>query len=59
LLACPATALDLAGLPKELTFTSFGRHAGATESMTSGLTEFELMKKGVVAAQGDGQIPAR
>jgi hypothetical protein len=36
-----------------------GRHAGATESMTSGLTEFELMKKGVVAAQGDGQIPAR
>ncbi len=42
-----------------LTFTSLGRHAGATESMTSGLTEFELMKKGVVAAQGDGQIPAR
>jgi hypothetical protein len=38
--------IDAAGLPKELTFTSFGRHGGATESMTSGLTELELMKKG-------------
>ncbi len=28
--------IDAAGLPKELTFTSFGRHGGATESMTSG-----------------------
>ena len=38
--------IDAAGLPKELTFTSFGRHGGATKSMTSGLTELELMKKG-------------
>jgi hypothetical protein len=38
--------IDAAGLPKELTFTSFGRHGGATESMTSGMTELELMKKG-------------
>ena len=38
--------IDAAGLPRELTFTSFGRHGGATESMTSGLTELELMKKG-------------
>jgi hypothetical protein len=32
--------------PQELTFTSFGRHGGATESAASGLTELELMKKG-------------
>jgi hypothetical protein len=38
--------IDAAGLPKELTFTSFGRHGGATESAASGLTELELMKKG-------------
>jgi hypothetical protein len=30
----------------ELTFTSFGRHGGATESSTSGLTETQLMRKG-------------
>ena len=35
-----------AGLRPELTFTSFGRHGGATESSTSGLTETQLMKKG-------------
>ena len=47
--------IDAAGLPplvdsngesQPLTFTSFGRHGGATESVTSGLTELELMKKG-------------
>jgi hypothetical protein len=38
--------IGAAGLPKELTFTSFGRHGGATESAASGLTELELMKKG-------------
>jgi hypothetical protein len=38
-------AMNRGGLPKELTFTSFGRHGGATESMTSSLTELELMKK--------------
>jgi hypothetical protein len=31
---------------KELTFTSFGRHGGATDSAASGLTEVQLMKKG-------------
>ena len=31
---------------QKLTFTSFGRHGGATKSMDSGLTELELMKKG-------------
>jgi hypothetical protein len=30
----------------ELTFTSFGRHGGATESKSSGLTELQLMEKG-------------
>ena len=35
-----------AGLPPELTFTSFGRHGGTTESGASGLTELQLMKKG-------------
>jgi hypothetical protein len=35
-----------AGLPSDLTFTSFGRHGGATESSASGLTELELMAKG-------------
>jgi hypothetical protein len=35
-----------AGLRPELTFTSFGRHGGATESKSSGLTELELMEKG-------------
>ena len=35
-----------AGLPKELTFTSFGRHGGTTESSASGFTELELMSKG-------------
>ena len=35
-----------AGLRPALTFTSFGRHGGATESSTSGLTETQLMKKG-------------
>ena len=34
------------GEPQKLTFTSFGRHGGATESMDSDLTELELMKKG-------------
>ena len=34
------------GEPQKLSFTSFGRHGGATESMGSGLTELELMKKG-------------
>jgi hypothetical protein len=38
--------IDAAGLPKELTFTSFGRHGGTTESSASGLTELELMNKG-------------
>jgi hypothetical protein len=38
--------IDAAGLPKELTFTSFGRHGGATDSAASGLTEVQLMKKG-------------
>ena len=35
-----------AGLRKELTFTSFGRHGGTTEASTSGLTETQLMQKG-------------
>jgi hypothetical protein len=35
-----------AGLRSELTFTSFGRHGGATEASTSGLTETQLMQKG-------------
>lgn len=35
-----------AGLRPELTFTSFGRHGGATESKTSGLTTLQLMEKG-------------
>jgi hypothetical protein len=35
-----------AGLRGELTFTSFGRHGGATESKSSGLTELQLMDKG-------------
>lgn len=35
-----------AGLRPELTFTSFGRHGGATEAEHSGLTEAELMHKG-------------
>jgi hypothetical protein len=38
--------MDSNGEPQPLTFTSFGRHGGATESVTSGLTELELMKKG-------------
>jgi hypothetical protein len=38
--------IDADGEPQKLTFTSFGRHGGATESMGSGLTELELMKKG-------------
>ena len=38
--------IDAAGLPKELTFTSFGRHGGATESKDSGLTVPQLMEKG-------------
>jgi hypothetical protein len=38
--------IDSDGKPQKLTFTSFGRHGGATESMGSGLTELELMKKG-------------
>jgi hypothetical protein len=38
--------IDAAGLPKELTFTSFGRHGGATESKDSGLTELQLKEKG-------------
>jgi hypothetical protein len=39
-------AMNRGGLPKELTFTSFGRHGGATVSITLGLTELELMKEG-------------
>ena len=35
-----------AGLRPELTFTSLGRHGGATESNTSGRTETQLMTKG-------------
>jgi hypothetical protein len=35
-----------AGLRPELTFTSFGRHGGATESKGSGLTVPQLMEKG-------------
>jgi hypothetical protein len=38
--------IDAAKLPKELTFTSFGRHGGATESKDSGLTVPQLMGKG-------------
>jgi hypothetical protein len=38
--------IDAAGLPKELTFTSFGRHGGATESKDSGLTVLQLQEKG-------------
>ena len=38
--------IDADGTPQKLTFTSFGRHGGATESMDSDLTELELMKKG-------------
>ena len=38
--------IDEAGLPKELTFTSFGRHGGATESKDSGLTTQQLKQKG-------------
>jgi hypothetical protein len=38
--------IDADGEPQKLTFTSFGRHGGATESMDSDLTELELMKKG-------------
>jgi hypothetical protein len=38
--------IDADGEPQKLTFTSFGRHGGATESMGSDLTELELMKKG-------------
>jgi hypothetical protein len=34
-----------AGLRPELTFTSFGRHGGATESRSSGLTTLQLMDK--------------
>jgi hypothetical protein len=35
-----------AELRPELTVTSFGRHGGATESNTSGLTPTQLMNKG-------------
>jgi hypothetical protein len=38
--------IDAAGLPKRLTFTSFGRHGGATESKDSGLTVLQLQEKG-------------
>jgi hypothetical protein len=38
--------IDADGEPQKLSFTSFGRHGGATESMDSDLTELELMKKG-------------
>jgi hypothetical protein len=38
--------IDAAGLPKELTFTSFGRHGGATESKDSGLRVLQLQEKG-------------
>jgi hypothetical protein len=37
--------IDAAGFPKELTFTSFGRHGGATEK-ESGLTVLQLQEKG-------------
>jgi hypothetical protein len=35
-----------AGLRPELSFTSFGRHGGATESKGSGLTVLQLQEKG-------------
>lgn len=35
-----------AGLRPALTFTSLGRHGGATESNTSGRAETQLMTKG-------------
>jgi hypothetical protein len=38
--------IDAAGLPKALTFTSFGRHGGATESKGAGLSLPQLMEKG-------------
>jgi hypothetical protein len=38
--------IDTDGEPQKLTFTSFGRHGGATESMDSDRTELELMKNG-------------
>jgi hypothetical protein len=34
-----------AGLRPELTFASFGRHGGATESKSSGLTTLQLTEK--------------
>jgi hypothetical protein len=37
--------IERLGCRKELAFTSFGRHGGATESMTFGLTERVLLKK--------------
>jgi hypothetical protein len=47
-----------AGLRPELTFTSFGRHDGATESKSSGLTTFDG-ERSVVVGDGDGELPAR
>ena len=45
-LAFAREIIDAADLPKELTFNSFGRHGGATESKDSGLTVPQLMEKG-------------
>jgi hypothetical protein len=35
-----------AGLRPELTFTSFGRHGGATEAKGAGMTVLQLQEKG-------------
>jgi hypothetical protein len=40
------TIIRAAGLRDELTFTSFGRHGGATEAQDSGLTDAQLRQKG-------------
>jgi len=44
-----------AGLRPELTFTSFGRHGGATESKSSGLTTLQLMDKGQWSSMADDE----
>ena len=52
--------IDAAKLPKELTFTSFGRHGGATESKDSSLHVAATDGKGpVVVTEGDGALPSR
>jgi len=48
-----------AGLRPELTFTSLGRHGGATESNTSGRTENAVDDQGSMVFDGsDGELPA-